>query len=349
MYYKTVYDEDPVKRPTSVVYYLLKGTKKTTTTSAPNLLIDTEQIRRISSIQFSSKKNQLFYLSLDHKGKTAISRISLGDKDMESEIVSKKFSKPSSEACAKRNFERHQKLKLEKSNQDYLALQYNQKKIMIMREEESKNSEKILKLKGVIKLTKGSRISDFACFAYQKIICVSEDGFICPFLFNNSEFKRLKSPKLGLGETEVLTGVKNCEKQRYFCVVSSTKNGQKSEILPYKIYLFYMSYDFEVSFLSYISLQSFGIENRSFCDYCLVYKEPQKKTLVLLIGTNDTIHGFVKREKGALVQAKNFNFHRIDFRRFGKVACLDDTYCKLKVTSLEGNWASIFELRYDFD
>lgn len=304
-------------------------------------------MKKIKNLQFSSKSNHLYYLSLDYNNKAVIFKVDLNNQDLISEAASKKFPSEAGKSCSKIYFEKYQKLRLEKNSQEYLALQYSSQKILVLKEEEDIEQSNTLGVKGVIKLTKGSRISDFACFAYQKLLCISNDGFICPFLFNNSEFKRLKSPKLALNGKETLSEIRNCDRQRYFCVMSKIK--KKQSTIPYNIYLFFMDHEFEVSFLSYLPLNKFALEKRIFTDFHLFYKETQKKTLMLLIASNSMVHGYVKGEEGKFKEIGNFNFHPVDSRIFGEVCPLEEDDSKFEIACLEGNWVSFFKLKFNLN
>lgn len=159
-------------------------------------------------------------------------------------------------------------------------------------------------------MNKGECLQDFSCFSPQKMICISPDGFICPFLFNNSEFKRLKSPKLGLKDNENFSFIKKCGKQKFFAVVSNRDDRL------YKIYLFFVNFEFEVNFFSYLSFSKICEPDVVMSDLFLGYKGYQHENFVLVFGFENGFSVFIM-ESNNLVEASSKTKISQRFKEFG--------------------------------
>lgn len=87
----------------------------------------------------------------------------------------------------------HSVLKKSKSEQ-FLFVQTSRNTIQILSSIEGGR----LSLYSMIELRKGTGIQDFQPFGDKKLVIITEDGFVCPYTFNENYSKRLKSPKLVL-------------------------------------------------------------------------------------------------------------------------------------------------------
>ena len=79
-------------------------------------------------------------------------------------------------------------------SEKYLYVQTNKNTIQIL----SNVSGGRLSMFSMIEMRKGNGICDFQPFSDKKLVVITEDGFVCPYTFNENYSKRLKSPKLVL-------------------------------------------------------------------------------------------------------------------------------------------------------
>ena len=90
-----------------------------------------------------------------------------------------------------------------------------------------------LSLFSMVELRKGAGITDFQPFFDKKLLLITEDGFVCPYTFNENYSKRLKSPKLVLKAGEQLS---KCRISRDDCSLILTSKTDKNRL--FQIYNF---------------------------------------------------------------------------------------------------------------
>lgn len=87
----------------------------------------------------------------------------------------------------------------------------------------------------MVELRKGTGIIDFVPFGDKKLVVITEDGFVCPYTFNENYSKRLKSPKLVLKSNELLSKCKISRDDKTLIMTSRSTNNLLFQVYSFDV------------------------------------------------------------------------------------------------------------------